>query len=67
MIPLIQQATIDPSAGAALGFGMILAIFFIILFVVVLSILVFVFWLWMLIDCVKRHFKNQDEKNGITH
>lgn len=47
---------------AALGFGIVTGIFFIILLVIVLSILLFVFWLWMLIDCIKRKFSDDSQK-----
>jgi low temperature requirement protein LtrA len=36
------------AAGAAIGFA--------------IALIVFVFWLWMLIDCFQRKFKNDAEK-----
>ena len=38
--------------------GFILLIFLI----VIIVILMFAFWIWMLIDCLKRNFKNDTEK-----
>lgn len=28
----------------------------------IIGTLVFVFWIWMIIDCARRHFKNNAEK-----
>ena len=39
-----------PFAGALVGAG------------IVLAIAIFVFWLWMIIDCAQRKFKNDLEK-----
>lgn len=50
------------SAMAELGFGLIIGIFFIIIFIIALCIAAFVFWIMMLIDCIKREFKDSNEK-----
>ncbi len=42
------------------GFG-ILGLFFMLTFVVI-SIIAFVFWILMLVDCVKKKFKEDTEK-----
>ncbi len=36
----------------ALGFGIM----------IIVGIIILVFWIWMLIDCVKRNFRNDVEK-----
>lgn len=33
-----------------------------ILIVIIIGILLFAFWIWMIIDCAKRNFKNDTEK-----
>ncbi|MBI3034687.1 PLDc N-terminal domain-containing protein [Candidatus Woesearchaeota archaeon] len=38
--------------------GMVLLV----LAVIAIAVLLFVFWIWMLIDCAKRAFKNDNEK-----
>lgn len=35
---------------------------FLIFFAVVIGILLVIFWLWMLVDCLKRDFKKDAEK-----
>ncbi len=40
----------------------ILIIIFVWLIVFSLGIIIFVFWLFMLIDCLKREFKSDEEK-----
>ncbi|MBD3313459.1 hypothetical protein GF345_03385 [Candidatus Woesearchaeota archaeon] len=60
MIPLMQQ--MSPEAGVALGFGMLMAIIIAVLLFSVIALLLFVLWIWMLIDCVKREFKDDMEK-----
>lgn len=47
---------------AELGFGLIIGIFFIIISIIAIAIAAFVFWLLMLIDCVKRDFKGENDK-----
>lgn len=42
-----------PGFGMVMGFGSI---------AIVVGILLFVFWLWMLVDCLKRDFKKDYEK-----
>lgn len=32
------------------------------LIVWIIGILLFIFWVWMIVDCVKRKFKNNNEK-----
>ncbi|MBU0536542.1 MAG: PLD nuclease N-terminal domain-containing protein [Nanoarchaeota archaeon] len=59
MIPLLQQMA--PETGAALGFGMILAIFLIIIIAVVFFVFLFIFWVWMIIDCVKRKMDDTEK------
>ncbi len=46
--------------GFTVGLG-ILGVFFS-LIIAGISILAFVFWIFMLVDCVKRKFKNDTEK-----
>ncbi len=29
---------------------------------IVLAVIVTIFWIWMIVDCIKRNFKNQAEK-----
>ena len=43
--------------GALIG-GIILLI----LFAVIFSSLIFIFWIWMIIDCAKRKFKKDIDK-----
>ncbi|MCX6707959.1 MAG: PLDc N-terminal domain-containing protein [Candidatus Woesearchaeota archaeon] len=50
------------SAMTGLGFGLVIGIFFIILMMIALAIAAFVFWIMMLIDCIKRDFKDSNEK-----
>ena len=35
---------------------------FLILFAIVIGVLFLIFWIWMLIDCLKRDFKKDVEK-----
>lgn len=42
-----------PGFGMFVGFGLI---------AIAIGVLLFVFWLWMLIDCLKRDFKRDYEK-----
>ena len=42
--------------------GLIGGFIFFMLFIIVIGILLFVFWIFMLIDCAKRNFKNDNEK-----
>lgn len=42
-----------PGFGMLVGFG---------IFAILIGIFLFVFWLWMLIDCLKRDFKKDVEK-----
>ena len=42
-----------PGFGMFVGFGLV---------VIAIGILLFLFWLWMLIDCLKRDFKKDYEK-----
>ncbi len=37
-------------------------IIFLIFLMVILVALIFVFWIWMLIDCLKRDFKKENDK-----
>jgi prolipoprotein diacylglyceryltransferase len=43
------------------GFGMILGIVFV-LIMVALGIFIFVFWILMLVDCIKRKYKESSDK-----
>ena len=43
--------------GAIIG-----GIIFLILLAAALCVLVFAFWIWMLIDCLKRNFKKDNDK-----
>ena len=49
-------------AGAAGATALVLSVFFLIIFVIILSLLIAVFWLWMLIDCITRDFRDDMEK-----
>ncbi len=40
----------------------ILLIIFAVLFIIILGILIAVFWVWMLIDCITRDFRDDMEK-----
>lgn len=40
-----------------LGFFMLTMIL-----IVVIAVLLFAFWIWMIIDCAKRNFKNETDK-----
>jgi len=42
-----------PGFGMLVGFG---------IFAILIGIFLFVFWLWMLVDCLKRDFKKDVEK-----
>jgi len=42
-----------PGFGMFVGFGLI---------AVTIGVLLFLFWLWMLVDCLKRNFKGDYEK-----
>ncbi len=44
------------------GFASIIAIFSFVLFVVLLPLAGFAFWVWMLIDCVQRRFKDDTDR-----
>ena len=33
-----------------------------VIFAVILGVLAFIFWIWMLVDCIQRKFKNDTEK-----
>jgi prolipoprotein diacylglyceryltransferase len=48
---------IDGMMGAG-----IIAIFAMVLFFIILPILATVFWVWMIIDCAQRKFKNKNDK-----
>ena len=42
-----------PGFGMFVGFGLV---------AVAIGVLLFLFWLWMLVDCLKRNFKKDYEK-----
>ena len=42
-----------PGFGMFVGFGLV---------AITIGVLLFLFWLWMLVDCLKRSFKNDYEK-----
>ena len=50
------------SAAVGLGMGLALGIFFIIILIIAIAIAAFVFWILMLIDCIKRDFRDSNEK-----
>lgn len=43
--------------GSLIGFFML-----IMFFIVFLGLLLFIFWIWMVVDCAKRKFKNDTDK-----
>jgi hypothetical protein len=57
-----EPAPVVPAAvvGPAVGF----IVLYLVLMLVIVAILIaaFVFWIWMLIDCVKRDFKHENDK-----
>lgn len=55
-----QIVPCDQAWGALGGFLAIFAKFF--LFLAVIGIITSIFWLWMLIDCLKRDFKKDSDK-----
>ena len=65
-VPFIVQAETDyevtttgsEAAAGAIGIGLIL---FWILFMIV-ALIGFIFWVWMLIDCVRREFSGNNDK-----
>jgi prolipoprotein diacylglyceryltransferase len=46
-------------AAEAMIFPLIL---FFILLILAVVILAFIFWIWMIVDCAKRQFKNDNDK-----
>jgi len=42
-----------------LGFGLA---WFVILLIILIGLALWVFWIWMIVDCVKRDFKNDGDK-----
>lgn len=48
--------------GTAFGLLFFSGFFIIWAFFMVVFLLGFIFWIWMLVDCVKRDFKNENEK-----
>ena len=46
-----------------MGIDSLIGEFILLIFlIVIIVILMFAFWIWMLIDCLKRNFKNDTEK-----
>jgi len=43
--------------GALIG-----GIIFLIFLMIIVFALIFIFWIWMLIDCLKRNFKKENDK-----
>lgn len=43
-------------------FGLAAGMMFFILIILAIAILFFIFWIFMLIDCAKRNFRNDSEK-----
>ncbi|MDP2918531.1 MAG: PLD nuclease N-terminal domain-containing protein [bacterium] len=54
---LAAPSSYDYGASASAGIGIGLIIFWLIFMLI--SILFFVFWIWMLIDCIKRDFEQK--------
>jgi prolipoprotein diacylglyceryltransferase len=46
-------------AAEAMVFSLIL---FLVLLIVAVVVLAFIFWIWMIVDCAKRSFKNENDK-----
>jgi prolipoprotein diacylglyceryltransferase len=42
--------------------GVILGIIFLVLVITIIFILAFVFWIWMIVDCAQRKFRNETDK-----
>jgi len=42
-----------------LGFGLA---WFVILLIILIGLALWVFWIWMIVDCAKRDFKNDGDK-----
>lgn len=44
--------------------GVLVPMFFVLFFLVLITLIIggFAFWIWMLVDCVKRKFKNENDK-----
>ena len=38
------------------------SLIFLILFCIALVVFAFIFWIWMIVDCVQRKFKNHSDK-----
>ncbi|MFC1730592.1 PLDc N-terminal domain-containing protein [candidate division KSB1 bacterium] len=49
----------DPATG---GILMVILILFLIFLMITLGILLTIFWIWMIVDCAKRHFMDETEK-----
>jgi len=63
MIPELATSTtastqMDPTAGLILAIVIILFVGFIFLLIMFATI----FWIWMIVDCAKRKFKEDNEK-----
>lgn len=42
--------------------GAFLIVMALVIFIFLVVALFLAFWIWMIVDCVKRHFKNESEK-----
>lgn len=59
-IALAQDLSNEAGAAAAGAMGLGLVIFFIIM--AIIGLVAFIFWIWSIIDCVKRDFPGDNEK-----
>ena len=48
--------------AVATGFGIVFFFIFMVLAIIALSILAFIFWIFMIIDVAKRDFKKENDK-----
>lgn len=62
LLPIVLAQEVSDEAGAAVAgaVGIGLLVFFIIM--AIIGIALFVFWIWSIIDCVKREFPGDNDK-----
>ena len=60
-IPAVFAQHVPSGAGAAMaGLTLFIMIFTMVMFA--LAVLLIVFWIWMIIDCAQRKFKQENDK-----